>query len=280
MVNSGIRNVTLLMLIAVASAPLSAQFNGERGSNSNLTPLMVAAHANNLTRIRDLLARGANVNERAKTGETALYEAIERLNLNHDNLPTVDLLLRSGADPNQRSIFNATPLDLSLTRDYSNPAVTLRLLRAGSIVPRVCDGQDGVVSLATQESSTEVISALIAAGASPDCQNPGGMTALHWAALNGQFDRVQALLDGGANPHLQDREGKTALDLATTTNPDKRVQNDFAKTRALLKTRKTEQVMNSRKSDPPPVNQPLIQDFTCNLLNRDTLARNATEVHP
>jgi hypothetical protein len=253
MVNSATKNAALLMLIALASVPLQAQFNGERGSNSNLTPLMIAARANNLKRIRDLLAHGANVNERAKTGETALYEAIERHNLNRDNLPTVDLLLRSGADPNQRSIFSATPLDLSLTRDYSNPAVTLRLLRAGSIVPHECDGQDGVVSLATQESSTEAISALIAAGASPNCQNPGGMTALHWASLNGQFDRVQALLDGGANPHLQNREGKTALDLATTTNPDKRVQNDFAKTRALLKTGKTGQSRVLEKVTPHPL---------------------------
>ena len=236
MVNSLIRTAALVTLIALASISSPAQFNGERGSNANLTPLMIAARENNLGRIRDLLAHCANVNERTKTGETALYEAIEWLNAKHDNLPTVDLLLRSGADPNQRSISNATPLELSLTRDHLNPAVTLRLLRAGSIVPHECDGQDGVVSLATQDSSTEVISALIAAGASPNCQNPYGMTALHWAAINGQSDRVQVLLQGGANPHLRNREGQTALDVAATTNPDKRVQENFAKTRALLKS--------------------------------------------
>lgn len=241
MVNPAKRNVAFLILIAAASAPSSAQFNGERGSASNLTPLMLAARENNLNKVRDLLAHGAHVNERTTTGETALYEAIEWLNTKHDNLPTVDLLLRSGADPNQRSIYNATPLELSLTRDHINPAVTLRLLRAGSTVPQECDGQDGVVSLATQDSSTEVISALIAAGASPNCQNPYGMTPLHWAAINGQFDRAQALLEGGANPNLRNREGKTPLELATTTNPDKRVQADFAKTRALLKMEKAGQ---------------------------------------
>jgi ankyrin repeat protein len=241
MVNSITRSAALLTLIVVASVSLSAQLNGERGSNSNLTPLMTAARENNLNRIRDLIAHGANVNERASTGETALYEAIEWLNTKHDNLPTVDLLLRLGADPNERSIYDVTPLELSLTRDHLNPAVTLHLLRAGASVPHGCDGQDGVVSLATQDSSTEVISALIAAGASPNCQDPYGMTALHWAAINGQFDRVQTLLDGGANSHLRNREGKTALDIATTTNPDKRVQSDFAKTRALLKTGTTGQ---------------------------------------
>jgi ankyrin repeat protein len=203
---------------------------------------MIAARNNDVSRVHELLARGANVNERTKTGETALYEAIEWINTKHDNLPLVDLLLKAGADPNERSIFNATPLDLSLTRDHLNPAVTLRLLRAGSTVPKGCDGQDGVVSLATQDSSVEVIAALISTGASPNCQNPGGMTPLHWAALNGQADRTKTLLEGGANPTLRNREGKTPLDLATTTNPDKGVQTKFAETRALLNTGKTAQL--------------------------------------
>ena len=48
-------------------------------------------------------------------------------------------------------------------------------------------------------------------------------------------------IDGGANPTLRNKVGKTPLDRATTTNPDKRVQKDFASTRELLKIGKTRQ---------------------------------------
>ena len=225
----------MLALTALITLHSLAQLNGERGTDANLTPLMLAARINDISRVRNLIAHGANVNERAKTGETALYEAIEWLDTKHDNLPLVDLLLKAGANPNEPSIFNATPLDLSLTRDHSNPSVTLRLLQAGSLVPKGCDGQDGLVSLATQDSSVEVIAALISAGASPNCKNPTGMTPLHWASLNGQADRIKVLLRGGADPTLRNQDGKTPLDLAITTNSEKRVQRDFAETRALLK---------------------------------------------
>lgn len=61
-----------------------------------LTPLMNAARDNNLLRVRDLIAHGANVEQKTADGRTALYEAIERLDLNADNLPVVDALLKGG----------------------------------------------------------------------------------------------------------------------------------------------------------------------------------------
>jgi ankyrin repeat protein len=233
--------MVLVALLVCGLQPISAtvvELNGERGLGKMLTPLMIASQKNDLSKVRELLAYGAQVNERTDSGETALYEAIEWPDPKHDNLPIVDALLQGGADPNEPSILNATPLDLSLTRDHANPAVTLRLLRAGSKVPKGCNGEDGSLSLATQDSSLEVMSALLSAGESPDCQNEYGMTALHWAAINGQADRVRILIDGGAQRNLRNRDGKTPLDLANTTNPDKRVRDEFSKTRALLESRK------------------------------------------
>ena len=200
-----------------------------------LTPLMNGAASNDLARVHLLLSQGADLHQRTKEGQTALYEAIERVDLNEDNLPVVDALLSAGADPNEVEFTSASPLAVSLTRDYSNPAVTLRLLRSGARVPRTCDGDDSMLSLATMDSSVDVMSALLTSGAPVNCQDKYGWTALHWAALNGETDRVAVLLTGGADPRLRDKEGKTPLDVATTTSPERRIQAEFAKTRELLK---------------------------------------------
>ena len=198
----------------------------------NLTPLLNAASHSDLARVRDLLAHGADVKQRTDKGETALYEAIERYDASIDNLPTVDALLKSGADPNEREIFGASALSISLTRDYASPAVTLRLLEAGAVVPHHCREGDTLLSLATQESSLEVMRALIDRGAPVNCEYRGA-SALYWAAINGQVDRVTLLLQNGADPTIQ-VDSKTLLEAATCPNCDPRVKANFAKTRDLI----------------------------------------------
>ena len=196
-----------------------------------LTPLMNAAAHNDLPRVRELIAHTANVAERTSGGKTALYEAIERTDLNADNLPIVDALLRAGADPNEVEFSTSNALSVSLTRDYANPSVTMRLLQAGAHVPRDCpagNSEDSLLSLATMESNTEVMRELIVRGSPLNCQFRGA-SALYWAALNGQYDRVALLLQSGANPREQD------LDAANASTGDSRVQKEFAKTRQLLK---------------------------------------------
>ena len=172
-----------------------------RTDDPRLTPLMNAASQNDLLRVHTLLDHGAIVGERTRDGKTALYEAIER-NADANNLPLVDALLKAGADPNQSIFTNSSPLSISLTRDHANPAVTMRLLQAGAIVPRDCpikDSEDSVLALATMDSSIDVMRELIARGAPTNCKFRGA-SALHWAALNNQADRVQLLLHSGADP--------------------------------------------------------------------------------
>jgi ankyrin repeat protein len=197
-----------------------------------LTPLMNAAASDDLSRVQKLISQGADVRQRTKNGETALYEAIGRRDLNRDNLPVVDALLRAGADPNDIETFGSSPLIISLTGEYGNPAVTLRLLEAGARVPQDCGAGDSVLSLATQDSSLEVMQALIARKAAVNCQNS---PPLYWAALNGEADRVALLLQCGADPNLRVKgTGQTPLEAAITMHSDRSVQSNFAKTRQLL----------------------------------------------
>jgi ankyrin repeat protein len=212
---------SLLMLSLILAGALQA-CRGYK-DRPNLTPLMNAAAHCDLARVRDLLAHGADVKQRTDKGETALYEAIERNDASIDNLPTVDALLKSGADPNEREIFGASALSISLTRDYANPAVALRLLEAGAIVPHDCGEGDSLVSLATQDSSLEVMRALIDRGA-PVNRKYRGASALYWAANNGQVDRVTSLLQNGADP----------TEAAKCSNPGPGVKANFAKTCELI----------------------------------------------
>lgn len=195
-----------------------------------LTPLMNASRHDDLPRVRELLAHGADVNARTAQGATALYEAIERPNPNADNIPVVDALLKAGADPNEVEFSTSNPLIVSLTRDYANPLVTLRLLQAGAHVPHECpphNSEDSLVSLATMDSSTDVIRELLVRGGPVNCQYRGA-SALYWAAANGQYDRVDLLLKSGAEPRQED------LDAAHYSGTDSRVQSNFAKTHDLL----------------------------------------------
>jgi ankyrin repeat protein len=200
----------------------------------DLTPLMTAAANDDLQAVRQLIAKGANVRQRTKSGETALYEAIERRKLAKDNLPIVDALLKAGADPNEVEVFDTSALVVSLTREYGNPEVTLLLLRSGARVPFTCEDGDPVVALATMSSSVEVLKALLGVGAPVDCPGIHGQTALHRAAMKGDADRVAILLEYGASPYQRDSDGRTPLDVATTTSLDDSVQARFEKTRELM----------------------------------------------
>jgi len=216
-----------VLLIALVCSGCNSRAAHSYQDDPNLTPLMNAARYNDLSRVRKLLTEGADIKARTRKGETALYEAIYRADQYADNLPVVVALLNAGADPNEKEF--PTPLILSLDI-YGNPSVTLRLLQAGADVPHECppqNSEDSLVSLATMDSSLEVMRELIAKGSPVNCQFRGA-TALYWASLNGQSDRVALLLKSGADPRQQD------MDAARTSSSDSRVRSDFAKTRQLL----------------------------------------------
>ncbi|MFH9761097.1 ankyrin repeat domain-containing protein [Streptomyces anulatus] len=122
------------------------------------------------------LRSGAPAESSDEEGTTALYLASVQ-----DRLEAVRLLLAAGADPNRASGPGASDLPL-----------------CGA----ACGGH------------TEVVEALLSAGARPDLREEFGFTALRWAVGLGQARTVEALLAHGADPLLPGPQGEAMLVLA------------------------------------------------------------------
>jgi hypothetical protein len=97
-----------------------------------------------------------------------------------------------------------------------NMAVVRNMLDRGVNVEDTDSMKDfeTVLMLAAQGGHAEVVGALLAAGASPNCATAAGWTALHRAAMWGQAGTTMALVRGGASIHAKDRYGNTPREIA------------------------------------------------------------------
>lgn len=138
--------------------------------------LILAAKANDVAKVRELIAAGGNVNAKDHLQDSAfLYAGAEGFN------EVLELTLAAGADVRSINRYGGTAL-----------------------IP------------ASEHGHTETVRILIAAGVPVDHVNNLGWTALQEAILlnNGgpkQQDVVRQLLAAGANPDIRDPQGRTAL---------------------------------------------------------------------
>jgi len=122
-----------------------------------------------------LLDSGVSVAEKNRLGETLLYVAAEK-----GQIEMARALIARGADAKARTPNGET------------------VLHAASMI-----------------ESAALTTALIEAGAEVNAANSDGETPLQWAALTGTFLAVKALADAGADLNVQDaRQGNTPLHAA------------------------------------------------------------------
>jgi ankyrin repeat protein len=153
---------------------------------SKYTPLHHAADQEPNEMLRLLLAHGADPNARTARGESALYFACSYGHLG-SMLERVQMLLDVGADPNLKSMSEATPLQSAAFR-----------------------GPNSVLSL------------LMDKGADVNASGFRGATALHWAVDGQNKEAVELLLDRGADINARDGDGRTALKRAEEKAAEKR----------------------------------------------------------
>ncbi|XP_049796031.1 ankyrin-2-like [Schistocerca nitens] len=140
--------------------------------------LVAAAKEGSVSKVRTLLAVGADVEAMDENQQNALHGAAAK-----GHVEVVRLLLEEGADVNARDLWRNTPLHQAAWNDN---AAVVRLLAASSAD---CNARDDT-----------------------------GNTPLHDAAQRGQADAAIALLEAGADREVWNYDGDTPLDLAEWNN--------------------------------------------------------------
>ncbi|KAM6220676.1 ankyrin repeat and SOCS box protein 3 [Rhynchocyon petersi] len=158
--------------------------------------LHLAASQGHLKIVRTLLDLGADPNERTPEETTPLFLAVENAQMN-----VIKVLLRYGSDINgshSMSKWNA----LHQAAYQGSVDIIKFLLKKGA--DKECEDDFGITPLfvAAQYGKLESLTTLISCGADVNCQSLDRATPLFIAAQEGHFECVKILLSSRADPNL------------------------------------------------------------------------------
>jgi ankyrin repeat protein len=177
------RKAVLLLLAALLLQPLSLRAEGG---------LLAAVRAQDGAAARQLLAAGADANEKVADGTTVLHWAVH-----FGDADLAQQLLKAGALATAVNDYGSTPLAEAAER--GDVGLIRMLLKAGADVesPNV-EGQTALMTVA-RTGSLEAASLLISKGAKVNAvERWRGQTALMWAAAQSQPEMVRLLIRKGA----------------------------------------------------------------------------------
>ncbi len=203
---------------ASLSLQVSQQFvmMGLMVSYSYSNPLFNAVSNDDLEEIKNLIAKGENVNAKDENYDniTALFLAVE-----NGSTEIVETLLNFGAKINAKDDNKQTPL-MRLDEDAS-PELVRVLIKHGAKINLVDKEGNNALILVSRSAKQEVLQILLKEGAKINAQNREGRTALMEAADADNIENIRALLEAGADVNLKDKSGETALSLTTDKEIEK-----------------------------------------------------------
>lgn len=178
------------------------------------TPLLFAAHWDDLDVADLLLNAGADVNTAEDHGVTPLALACENA-----SVPMVEKLLAAGATAGATQSNGVTPL-MTAART-GNVAVAEALLAHGASVNSATTTiQQTALMWAVAEGHADMVRVLIAADADVQARSARGFTPLLFAARNGDVEIARVLLTSGAGVDELGSDGTHALPLAIVSGQD------------------------------------------------------------
>ncbi len=254
---------------AVAEMLIDAGADISRVNRYGITAFYLAARQGDAVATRALLAHGADANGALPEGETVLMTASK-----NGNPEVLSLLLRGGADadgtipvgespflygadPNAREgwhqqtalMWAAATGNVDAMRvliesganvdDYTAtilaPIVKDEFRQGGFVYADIPPGRLTALHFAAREGQIESVRVLIEAGADLDIGDDFETNALVLATLNGYLDIAGLLLEAGADPNVADKYGRTVLFVATDLNtldhnprPPPRMQSELS----------------------------------------------------
>ena len=204
------RPVLTWLWMVIAASPAAAQVPPSPEDLSNYTGLHAAAATGEVVAIATLIASGTNPNARDLMGRTPLHVAVFQR-----QYAAARALLAGRADPNalERQKYDAVTIAA-----VANDVEMLKLvLERGASARNITSPYDGTALIAAAHlGHVEVVKTLIAAQAPLDHVNNLGWTALLEAVIlgdggNNHTEVVRALVEAGANVNIGDRQGVSPL---------------------------------------------------------------------
>ena len=194
-------------------------------SNHDGRDFMNAVKQGETETVRNYLADGSNeyLECRDATGSSPLHIATEGEN----KIEIVELLLKNGADVNDRNKDGSTPLHFATQGENKVDIIDLLLTNGADFLGRNKDGWTPLHFAAKGKHNLDIVQKLLGAGAgtalfgkSEENKNIDGQTPLLLAVACNNLEIVKTLLIAGAKIDSQDVEGNTALHLASReSNP-------------------------------------------------------------
>jgi ankyrin repeat protein len=197
-------------LILISSACFPQPKNENDRDVRGRAPIHRAVDGGDVEKLKQVLAAGANVNERVISNEpqnsdwgcTPLHLAAR-----DGRVDMVQLLIERGADMNARNDRGATPLHYAAN---SRPVAIFLLESKADPNARDNTGRTPL-HWAARVGDMPVITLLTARGAQPNARDARGRTPLHDAALAGMTEAAQELLRRGADVAAADEFHSTPL---------------------------------------------------------------------
>jgi ankyrin repeat protein len=190
---------------------------GVMASRAPASPIADAAMRGDVSAVRTLIARHADVNAPQGDGMTALHWAAD-----HGDSAMTAELLRARANVTSRTRIGAyTPVHIAART--GNPAVVRALLAAGSDVKATTNSGATALHFAAAAGNPDVVKALLSRGADPNARESSwGQTPLVFAAEYGRAAAIQVLMKHGADPSIRTRVTNLSDDAARDQAAEKK----------------------------------------------------------
>jgi len=230
-------------ITAITDLPATYQTKGktlakEQAVAEDMTPLLLAIHAEDLSLMQELIQAGANVNTPDSQKITPLMWAA-----GYQSLEMVKILLKAGADVNALSQGINPPL--MIASSFNNKEIVEELLKYGADIHlKNSDGETALFAASTlgfqinlaqylaeegkdpeplpQDAAAkhaEIAKLLIQRGANVNETNKDNKTPLLWAVtFPNHAPIVKVLLDAGADIHHKNNKGRDAFAIAKDAN--------------------------------------------------------------